>query len=118
MYGSILLNFPNFEPKLAQTSENFAQCLAQNWPDWYMNGSLFLEKIGICMGLLSNFMAGHSYQNQTGVPPGNPCPAVVLKRGLKNVEDHPMYHNYITLDNRPPGGYLSLCVYINVHMHH
>ena len=38
--------------------------------DWYMNGSLFLKKIGICMSLLSNSnsAAAHPYQNQTWVP--------------------------------------------------
>ena len=34
-----------------------------------MKWSLFLEKIGLCMGLLSNFVAAHPYQNQTGVTP-------------------------------------------------
>ena len=42
-----------------------AQNLAQNWAVCYMNGLLFLEKIGICMGLLSNFAAARPYQNQT-----------------------------------------------------
>ena len=44
---------------------------AQNWADWYMNGSLFLENFGICIGLLSNSAAAHPYWNQTWVPPGN-----------------------------------------------
>ena len=30
-----------------------------------MNGSLFFVKIGICMGLLSNFAGAEPYQNQT-----------------------------------------------------
>ena len=42
-----------------EKSGNCAQHLAQNCADWYMNGSLS------CMGLLSNFAAAHSYQNQT-----------------------------------------------------
>ena len=71
MNGSIFQNFPKLEPKLAQIQKNFekklgdfTQNLAKNWGDWYMNRSLFLEKIGIFMGLLSNF-AACPYQNQT-----------------------------------------------------
>ena len=45
------LNFQNFPPNLSQNwlkftkilekSSDFAQNLAQNWNDWYMNGSTF-----------------------------------------------------------------------------
>ena len=50
MNRSIFQNFPKFEPKLKKKkkkkkSGDFAQHLAQNWFDWYMNGSLFLEKL-------------------------------------------------------------------------
>ena len=43
------------------------------WPkiaaDWYINGLLFLEKLVFVMGLLSNSVAAHPYQNQAWVPP-------------------------------------------------
>ena len=52
MNGLIFQKFPKFEPKLAQVykkllekSGDFDQNLAKNWTDWYMNGSLFLEKL-------------------------------------------------------------------------
>ena len=69
--GRFFKIFPNLSQnwlkfkKILEKSGDFAQNLAQNWADWYMNGSLFLEKFGICMGLLSNFTAAHPYQNQT-----------------------------------------------------
>ena len=31
--------------KILEKSVDFAQNLAKNWTDWYMNGSLFLEKL-------------------------------------------------------------------------
>ena len=31
--------------KILEKSGDFAQNLAQNWSDWYMNGSLFIEKL-------------------------------------------------------------------------
>ena len=40
MNGSIFKSSPNLE-----NSGDFAQILAKNWTDWYMNGSLFLEKL-------------------------------------------------------------------------
>ena len=49
MNGSIFQNFPKFEQnqfeKILEKSDDFAQNLVQNWSDWYMNGSLFLEKL-------------------------------------------------------------------------
>ena len=48
MNGSI---FPNLSQnwlksnKIYEKLGDFAQYLAQNWFDWYMNGSLFLEKL-------------------------------------------------------------------------
>ena len=45
MNGSIFQNFPKFEPIILEKSGDFAQNLAQNWADWYMNGSLFVEKM-------------------------------------------------------------------------
>ena len=43
---------------------DFDKNLAQNWTDLYMMGHFFL-KIGFCLGLLSNSVAAHPYQNQT-----------------------------------------------------
>ena len=63
--------WPNFSQnwlkfmKILEKIGNFVQNLAQNRADWYMNGLLFLERNGICMGLLSNSVAAHPYQNQT-----------------------------------------------------
>ena len=58
MNGSIFQNFPKFEPKLGR--------LVYEWVT-------FSWKIGICMGLLSNFAAAPPYQNQTQVtPPPSP----------------------------------------------
>ena len=34
--------------------DDFGQNLAQNEADWYMNGSHFSWKVGICMGPISN----------------------------------------------------------------
>ena len=31
--------------KILETTGDFAKNLAQNWSDWYMNGSLILEKL-------------------------------------------------------------------------
>ena len=31
--------------KVLEKLGDFAQCLAQNWPDWHMNESLFLAKL-------------------------------------------------------------------------
>ena len=50
MNGSIFENFPKFKPglnlgKILEKSGDFAQDLAQNWADLYINGSLFLEKL-------------------------------------------------------------------------
>ena len=41
-------NCPKFDAKFKEILEklgNFAQNLAQKWANWYMNGSLFLEKL-------------------------------------------------------------------------
>ena len=43
---------------------------AQNLADWYMNGSFFSWKIGICLGLLSNFAVAYPYQTKLKYPPG------------------------------------------------
>ena len=64
------VDFSKFEPKLAQLftkmekSGDFAQNLFQNWADWYMNESLFLEKNWYLYGSTFNFAAAHPYQNQ------------------------------------------------------
>ena len=71
MNGSFFQNFPKFDSKVAKINEifaksgNFAQNLVQNCSKWNKNGSL--KKKGICMGLLSNSMAGpaHPYHNRT-----------------------------------------------------
>ena len=44
----IFQNFPKFEPKLAEKFEklgDFAHNVTQNRTNWYMNESLFLEKL-------------------------------------------------------------------------
>ena len=69
--------FPNLSQfwlkfkKILEKLGDFAQNLAQNWADWYINESLFLEKL--LLGLLSNFKVARPYQNQTwvSVPLGN-----------------------------------------------
>ena len=49
--GRFFKIFPNLSQnwlksnKIYEKSGDFAQYLAQNWFDWYMNGSLFLEKL-------------------------------------------------------------------------
>ena len=50
--------------KILEKIGNFVQNLAQNWADWYMNGLHFLKN-WFCMGLLSNSVAAHPYQNET-----------------------------------------------------
>ena len=44
MNGLIFQKFPKFK-KILEKLGNFAQNLAKNWTDWYMNGSVFLEKL-------------------------------------------------------------------------
>ena len=69
--GQFFKIFPNLSQnwlkfkKIWEKLGNFAQNLVQNWANWYMNGSLFSLKIGICMGLFPNFAGAHPYQNQT-----------------------------------------------------
>ena len=48
--------------KFWKKSSDFAQNLVQNWSNWYMNGSLFLEKLVFVRGLLSNSAVAHPYQ--------------------------------------------------------
>ena len=75
--GRFFKFFPNLSPnwlrfkKILEKSCDFAQNFAPYRADWYMNGSLFLENIGIYMGLLSKSVAAHPYQNQTLEPPGS-----------------------------------------------
>ena len=51
MNGLIFQKFRNLSQnwlkfkKILEKSGDFAQNLAKNWTDWYMNGSLFLEKL-------------------------------------------------------------------------
>ena len=67
--------FFKFEPnwfkfkEILEKSGNFGQNLVQNQADWYMNGSLFLGKFGICMGLLSNFRRHVPTKTKTEYPP-------------------------------------------------
>ena len=69
--GQFFPNFPKFEPKflkILEKSGDFAQNLAQIWANWYMNRSLFLEKLVFVSHIkvpLSNFMMAPPYQNQT-----------------------------------------------------
>ena len=59
--GSIFNSFPNFFKfkKILEKSGDFAQNLAQNWPDQNMNGSLFLEKL-VLYGSTFKFRGGMS----------------------------------------------------------
>ena len=49
--GRFFKNFPNMSQnwfkfkKILEKSGDFAQILAQNWANWYMNESLFLEEL-------------------------------------------------------------------------
>ena len=52
--------------KFWKKSGDFAQNLGQLVYEWVT----FSWKIGICMGILSNSVASHTYQNQTWVPLG------------------------------------------------
>ena len=51
MNGLIFQKFRNLSQnwlkfkKILEKSGDFVQNLAKNWTDWYMNGSLFLEKL-------------------------------------------------------------------------
>ena len=74
MNGPIFQNFPKYKLKLAQILGHFRK-IGWFWkklPDWYMNGSPFFWKIGICMGLLSNFQPARPYQNETWKTPPPP----------------------------------------------
>ena len=44
IFLNLSLNWLKFK-KILEKSGDFAQNLAQNWSGWYMNGSLFLEKL-------------------------------------------------------------------------
>ena len=59
-------NLRKFCTKLVICSK-FGQKLGQLVYEWVT----FSWKTGICVGLLSNSVAAHPYQNQTWVPPGN-----------------------------------------------
>ena len=48
--------------------QNFAQNLAQNWTDWYMHASLFLEKLVFVWVYFQIWQGHEAYQNQTCVP--------------------------------------------------
>ena len=42
---NLVCEWVNFLKKILEKLDDFAQNVAQNWTDWYMNGSLFLEKL-------------------------------------------------------------------------
>ena len=56
IFQNLSQNWLRFK-KILEKSCDFAQNVAPNRADWYMNGSLFLENIGIYMGLLSKSVA-------------------------------------------------------------
>ena len=75
MNGSIFQNFLKFEPlsqnwlkfkKIFEKSRDFAQ----NWANWYMNGSPFLEKNGICMVYLKILWWHFPTKTKLELPPG------------------------------------------------
>ena len=53
IFPNLSQNWLNFN-KILEKSGDFAQNLAQNWTDWFMNGSLFffVEKLVFVLGLL------------------------------------------------------------------
>ena len=55
-----------FKKNFFKNQGDFAQNLAQNWTDWYMNGSHFLEKL-LFVWVYLQILWQHSYQNQTWV---------------------------------------------------
>ena len=75
MNGSIFQNFPKFEPKIGSNLRIFLKksaillkILGKFGPKLgrlVYKWVTFSLKIGICMGLLSNFAAAHPYQNQS-----------------------------------------------------
>ena len=75
MNGLIFQMFPKFESNLAQIQENFGKIgwfcskFGQKMDRLVYERVTFSWKIGICMGLLSNSVVAHPYQNQTWVPP-------------------------------------------------
>ena len=57
------------EPKLKiWNMVNFGQNFAQNWTNWYMNGSLFLGKL-VYVRVKFQIPSSKSYRNQTWVTP-------------------------------------------------
>ena len=74
MNGSIFQIFPNLSQnwlkfnKIYEKLGDFAQYLPKLVRLVY-EWVTFSWKIGICIGLLSNYAAAHPYQNQTWVPP-------------------------------------------------
>ena len=76
MNGLIFQNFPKFQQnwlkfkKLLKKLGDFTQSFAQNWTDWYMNGSLFLEKLLVFVWVYFQNPQRHVlYQNQTQLHP-------------------------------------------------
>ena len=76
--GRFFKIFPNLSQnwlkfkKIFEKSGDFAQNLGKFGPKLcrlVYKWVTFSWKIGICMGLLSNFAAAHPYQNQSWVPP-------------------------------------------------
>ena len=51
--------------KILEKLGKFAQDLAQNCADWYMNGLLFLEELVFLYGSTFKFVMAPLYQNQT-----------------------------------------------------
>ena len=66
IWPNLSQNWPKFK-KILEKMGTFVQILAQNFADWYMNGYFFLKNWYLYgrLGLLSNSVAAHPYQNQT-----------------------------------------------------
>ena len=58
IFPNLSQNWLRFK-KIFEKSCGFAQNFTPNRADWYMNGSLFLENIGIYIGLFSKSTAAH-----------------------------------------------------------
>ena len=78
MNGLIFQKFRNLSQnwlkfkKILEKSGDFVQNLAKNWTDWYMNGSLFLEKLVLVWVYTFKFRGGTSLPrpNLSTPPPG------------------------------------------------
>ena len=79
-------NWLKFNKICEEKLGDFAQYLAQNWFDWYMNGSLFLEKL-VFVWVYFKFCCGTSLPKpDLSIPPPPPPPGEVHQgRGVRGI---------------------------------